>query len=115
MDRVGPGVWFFCPSSIGCVGYQRFHAGYIWERARAGVQAPVACPDVYPYYPNQDYSVDIDDITAVAGAFLQADTGLAPYSPWLQSFYDLDGDGAIIIDDISIVAESFLVACLPPS
>jgi hypothetical protein len=102
-----------CPQGIGCVRYQRFHVGYIWQHQTQGIQSPVLCYDVYPYYPNQNYVSDIDDYFAVAGRFGQMDT-LQPYQAWYDSWHDVDGDGAVSIDDLFAVASTFARLCYPP-
>jgi hypothetical protein len=107
-----PAFGGLCNSSIGCVCYQRFHVAYIWQHATNGVQAAVFCPDVFPYYPNENYVVDLDDIFAVAGAFGEVDS-FAPFQAWPGAWYDLSGNGAVDLDDIFIAAGGFGQVCVP--
>jgi len=90
----GPGQC--CRTSVGCVRYQRLHAGYIWEHATLGVQNAVSCPDVDPPYPFKDYVVTVvGDLLKVAQANGQNDAGLSPFDPWFYAQYDVNGDGFI--------------------
>ena len=104
-----------CPTSVGCVKYQRFHVGYIWQHSTQGIRTPVFCPDVYPYYPNQDYGVSTSDIFAVAAKYGATDAGLLPFQAWADSFYDTaGGDGAVTVTDVYAVAGAFGDLCYPP-
>ena len=101
-----------CPASSGCVRYQRFHLGYIWEHQVDGIST-VFCPDIHPAYPYQDGAVTVGDIGAVIGKFGRNDAGLAPYASWFDAWYDIDGDGAITIGDIGRVVQGFGQVCRP--
>ncbi len=92
-----------------CLAYQRFHVGYIRETEADGVQA-FFCPDVYPAYPGQDYSVTVSDIGAVVQAFGETDDP-EPWEPWADAWYDIDGDGGVVGNDISAVVAAFGALC----
>lgn len=111
MDMI-PAFGNLCPLALDCVHYQRLSVGYIWEHDTLGVQPTVVCPDVVPYYPNQDFSVGLADIFEVAEYFGNADGG-APFSPWTAALYDLDGDGAVALGDVFEAAGHFGRECWP--
>jgi len=97
-----------CPQSLGCVAYQKFSFGYIWQHATQGVKPAVICPDV-----DNDYEVLIEDVSAVVGQYFQNDALLQPYQAWPASRFDTNGDGGIYIDDIVAVVNHYFQDCYP--
>ncbi len=112
MDRIGSSV-LLCPASLGCLSYQRFHLGYIRELVVDGIRA-FFCPDVWPPYPNQDYAVTASDIGVLVQKFGVTDP-TAPYEPWSDAWYDLNGDGGVTAGDIGLVVAGFGRVCYPLS
>ncbi|MGB2695691.1 MAG: peptidoglycan DD-metalloendopeptidase family protein [Dehalococcoidia bacterium] len=109
MDKIGnyPNL---CDLADGCLEYQRFHLGYIWNHNGA-IKAQF-CPDVDPFYPNPNYAVTVADITQVVNQFGTTDPN-PPFQQWANAWRDIDGDGAIAVNDISLVTSSFGFVCYP--
>ena len=110
MDEIGRFAGL-CDEGAGCLRYQRFHLGFVWQHDADGLQAAF-CPDVFPPYPDQDYSATIADLVAIVQAFGRFDSAL-PYEPWFDAWYDLNGDGTIDIRDIERAVEGFGAVCYP--
>jgi len=100
-----------CRSTVGCVGYQRFHVGYIWEHQTQGVKTAVYCPDVVPYYPNQNSYVSVADIQGTVQAYPQSVGTLQPYEAWYYAWYDINGSGGITVADIQMVVGGYNRHC----
>ena len=97
-----------CLTPTGCVAFQRFSFGYIWQQATQGVSA-VFCPDVV----NGDnlYRITVSDILAVNQAFGSSDVSLQPYEGWPASRFDVDNSGQITIADTVFVVRSYPRTC----
>jgi murein DD-endopeptidase MepM/ murein hydrolase activator NlpD len=111
MGQIGP-IPTLCDAVDGCVAYQRFHQGYVWSTGGAMLEARY-CPDVSPAYPWPDYAVSSSDIFALVARFGRTDAASGPYDPWPESWYDLNGNGAIDNGDIFQAVLAFGTTCHP--
>lgn len=109
MDQIGnfPGL---CEAAVGCVNYQRFHLGYVWNSS--GTIRAQFCPDVSPAYPYPDYSVSVGDIFEVVSNFGTPDP-VEPFQAWPGAWRDMDGDGTTSVGDVALVDKGFGAVCYP--
>ncbi len=104
-DQIGPNP-ILCAASQGCVAYQRFSHGYIWEHQSSGVQHAGLCPDVNaPAWP--DHYVDL--LYDILGVINHINDPLL-YDPQ----YDLNGDGVIdLLVDLLGTIDHYGYRCWP--
>jgi murein DD-endopeptidase MepM/ murein hydrolase activator NlpD len=108
-DQIGqfPGL---CPVEQTCLTYQRFHLGYVWISSSYGIVSAF-CPDIAPS-GFLDYAVTSADMAALVAKFGLIDDR-ALYGPWSDAWYDLDGDGAIALNDMLLMVTGFGEVCYP--
>lgn len=94
-DRLGT-----CPagSTPACIGYQRFHLGYVWMDT-GGARRAAFCPDVYPL-PDGDGGLGAQDAQWVFSVFK---AGPAGYD-WRA---DIFGDGDVSTQEAQLVFAEF--------
>lgn len=123
MDKIGTDPTR-CPAGQGCIGYQRFSHGYIWESAQSGVEVAEFCPDVAgagssPGNPGAwpDDVVDLsNDILSTINAYDPggANTPTDPTARWEDARMNTNGDKVIdLSNDILDVINHYLIPCHP--